>query len=68
MVYYYDEEDTFVVGGTPATLEMFEEALEATFDDDGIYPSMLLWESYDFYQPRDRAIFELTMACTDPSA
>ena len=68
MVYYYDEEDTFVVHGTPATLEMFEEALEATFDDDEIYPSMLLWESYDFYQPRDRAIFELTMACTDPSA
>ena len=67
MVYYYDEEDTFVVEGTPATLEMFEEALEATFDDDGIYPSMLLWESYDFDQPRDRANFELTMACTDPT-
>ena len=27
MVYYYDEEDTFVVGGTGATFEMWEEAL-----------------------------------------
>ena len=67
-VYYYDEEDNFRVGDIPATIEMFEEALQLTFAGDSIYPTRVLWESYDFHQPGDRAIWELTMSCEDPSA
>lgn len=64
-VYYYDEEDNFTVDGIPATLEMFEEALGLTLKDDKFRPDRVLWESYDFHRPGDRAIFELTMSC-DP--
>ena len=58
-VYYYDEEDTFVVGGTGATFEMWEEALS-----DG-NPAQVQWESYEFDRPRDRAVWELTLNCDD---
>ena len=59
MVYYYDEEDTFIVGGIGATFEMFEEALA-----DG-NPAQVQWESYEFDRPRDRAVWELTLNCDD---
>ena len=64
MVYYYDEEDTFVVGNTGATLEMWEEALE------NAGPYQVKWESYEFDRPRDSAVWELTILCgnTKPDA
>ena len=58
-VYYYDEEDTFVVEGVGATFEMWEEALS-----DG-NPAQVQWESYEFNRPRDRAVWELTLNCDD---
>ena len=63
-VYYYDEEDTFVVGGTGATFEMWEEALSATLDDNDAAPAQVQWESYEFNRPRDRAVWELTLTCS----
>ena len=63
-VYYYDEEDTFVVGGTGATFEMWEEALSATLDDNDAAPAQVQWESYEFDRPRDRAVWELTLTCS----
>ena len=57
-VYYYDEEDTFVVEGVGATFEMWEEALS-----DG-NPVQVQWESYEFNRPRDRAVWELTLTCS----
>ena len=59
MVYYYDEEDTFVVGGVGATFEMWDEALS---EGD---PAQVQWESYEFDRPRDRAVWELTINCSD---
>ena len=58
-VYYYDEEDTFVVGNTGATFEMWEEALAAVAD--GKATATVQWESYEFDRPRDRAVWELTL-------
>ena len=58
-VYYYDEEDTFVVGNTGATFEMWEEALTAIAD--GKVTATVQWESYEFDRPRDRAVWELTL-------
>ena len=66
MVYFYDEEDTFIVGGIGATIEMFEEALAATWVTRGAYPDTVQWESYDYDRPRDRAIWELTLSCEAP--
>ena len=60
-VYYYDGEDTFIVGDTPASLEMFEEVLAAV-DADKVTIESILWESYDFDRPNDRAIWELKLA------
>ena len=57
MVYFYDEEDTFVVGNTGATLEMWEEALVEAG------PYQVKWESYEFDRPRDSAVWELTILC-----
>ena len=68
MVYYYDEEDTFIVGTVGATFEMWEEALGATFKDDGAYPDRVDWTGFEFNRPRDRAIWTLTMSCVDPDA
>ncbi|MDE2753763.1 MAG: S-layer homology domain-containing protein [Gemmatimonadota bacterium] len=63
-VYYYDEEDTFVVGNTGATFEMWEEALAAIAD--GKATGTVQWESYEFDRPRDRAVWELTLVtCGD---
>jgi len=58
-VYYYDEEDTFVVGNTGATFEMWEEALAAIAAGD--VTATVQWESYEFDRPRDRAVWELTL-------
>ena len=66
MVYYYDDEDTFIVGGIGATIEMFEEALSATWSTRRAYPDTVQWESYDYGRPRDRAIWELTLSCEEP--
>ena len=69
MAYFYDEDDTFIVAGIGATFEMFEEALSATFKDDGIYVDYVSWQNYVVTRPGrvNRTIWELTLSCTDPS-
>ena len=67
--YFYDEDDTFIVAGVGATFEMFEEALSATYDDDGIYAARVEWDNYVTTRPGrvNRTIWNLTLSCTDPS-
>ena len=74
MVYYYDEDDNFSIRGTGGvaagvTFEMFEEALSATWKDNGIYVDMVEWENYTTSRPGrvSRTIWELSMSCTDPA-
>ena len=69
MAYFYDEDDTFIVANVGATFEMFEEALSATWKDDGIYVDYVSWENYVISRPGrvNRTIWELTLSCTDPS-
>ena len=62
-VYYYDDADSFIVGEQPASLAMFEEALSATAKTREAYPERVIWESYDYVIPNDRAIWTLTMRC-----
>ena len=53
-----------------ATFEMFEEALSATFADDGIYVELgSSWENYVVTRPGrvNRTIWEVSLSCTDPS-
>ena len=69
MAYFYDEDDTFIISaGVGATFEMFEEALSATYKDDGIYVDYVSWENYSITRPGrvNRTIWELTLSCTDP--
>ena len=68
--YFYDEDDTFIVSGVGATFEMFEEALSATFKDNGIYADRVEWDNYVTTRPGrvNRTIWNLTLSCTDPSA
>ena len=70
MAYFYDEDDTFIIAGVGATFEMFEEALSATFKDDGIYVDMVQWENYVSSRPGrvSRTIWEVSLSCTNPSA
>ena len=61
-VYYYDEDDTFIVEGVGATFAMFEEALKAA-------PATVSWRNYNVALPNarpgriDRTIWELTLNC-----
>jgi len=68
--YFYDEDDTFIVAGVGATFEMFEEALSATYKDNGIYAARVEWDNYVTTRPGrvNRTIWNLTLSCTDPSA
>jgi hypothetical protein len=61
MIYEYDPEDTFVVGGTGATLAMFEEALEAAATFPG---SRITWESYQYDRPKDHAVWTVSLNCS----
>ena len=67
--YFYDEDDTFIISGVGATFEMFEEALSATYRDDGIYAARVEWDNYVPSRPGrvNRTIWNLTLSCTDPS-
>ena len=69
MAYFYDEDDTFIIANVGATFEMFEEALSATFKDDGIYVDYVSWENYSVTRPGrvNRTIWEVSLSCTDPS-
>ena len=63
-IYVYDAEDTFVVGGTGATLAMFEEALEAAAKFPG---SRISWESYQYDRPQDHAVWTVSLNCNPPT-
>ena len=67
--YFYDEDDTFIVAGVGATFEMFEEALSATYKDNGIYAARVEWDNYVTHRPGrvNRTIWDLTLSCTEPS-
>ena len=69
MAYFYDEDDTFIVAGVGATFEMFEEALSATYRDNGIYVDYVSWENYVISRPGrvNRTIWELTLSCENPA-
>ncbi len=70
MVYFYDEDDTFVIAGVGASFEMFEEALKATYSQSSaIWVDYIKWRNYVPTRPGrvNRTIWELTLSCADPS-
>ena len=58
------------MAGVGATFEMFEEALSATYKDNGIYADRVEWDNYVTTRPGrvNRTIWNLTLSCDDPSA
>ncbi len=74
-VYFYDEDDTFVVEDVGATFDMFEEALSATYATRGAKPNTVNWRNYTLGLTSDRArpgtvdrtVWELSLICKPAS-
>ena len=70
-VYFYDEDDVFIIDNQGATFEMFEEALGLNWIPDGIYADEISWENYTLTRAGnarpgrvDRTIWEITLQCS----
>ena len=66
-MYSWDSVDTFTVGSTPVSMELFQEILEASMDDDskiGVTINSVSWTSYNYTRPVDRANWVVQATCT----
>ena len=66
-MYSWDSVDTFTVGTTPVSMELFEEILETSLDEDskiGVTIDSLSWTSYNYTRPVDRANWVIQATCT----
>ena len=55
-VYYWDEHDTFQVGATAVSMALFEEIVS----HKDVTLGTLMWFSYNYNRPNDRARWEIT--------
>ena len=70
MAYFYDEGDTFNVAGVGASIEMFEEALKATYKSNKIWAHLVKWDNYhSIARPgrTNRTIWTLGLSCANPA-
>ena len=62
-IYTWDAFDTFQVGDTLVSMELFESLLSEAVPKIEVTVNSIKWESYHYFQPGDRARWEVQATC-----
>ena len=62
--YYWDDRDTFTVGGSRVTLEQFEAIVDGGTKANPVTITTIEWEDYDYHVYNDRARWIVEASCT----
>ena len=63
-IYAWDAFDTFVVGDTLVSMELFESVLSEAAPKIKVQVDSIAWESYDYFRLNDRARWTIQATCT----